>query len=126
MYKVFLAASLIASSAALAVDQDILDKYNNSCVNCHATGVSGAPITHNDQHWAPRLEKGLSRLLISVLFGLNAMPAGGLCFNCSDSDYIALIKYMSNYPEPPPPPEEIEESNILLLLIGHKMKQSEP
>jgi len=34
-------------------------------------------------------------LLQSVNNGLNAMPPKGMCFDCSEADYRALIGYMS-------------------------------
>jgi cytochrome c5 len=45
--------------------------------------------------WAPRLAKGMEALLVSVNNGLNAMPPKGMCFDCTDADYTALIEYMS-------------------------------
>jgi len=38
-------------------------------------------------------------LLASVKNGLGAMPAKGLCFDCSDEDYTALINYMAGVAE---------------------------
>jgi len=34
-------------------------------------------------------------LVKAVNTGLNAMPPKGMCFDCSDEDYAALITYMS-------------------------------
>ena len=45
--------------------------------------------------WAPRVAKGMDALLASVNAGLNAMPPKGMCFDCTDADYTALIQYMS-------------------------------
>ena len=70
-------------------------KYSASCAACHAVGVAGAPKTGDAAAWAPRLEKGMDALVMSVKNGLNAMPPGGLCADCSDEDYKALITYMS-------------------------------
>jgi cytochrome c5 len=70
-------------------------KYDGSCVQCHNSGVAGAPIIHDETAWAPRLAKGLEALLASVKGGLGTMPPGGNCGNCSDDDYRTLITYMS-------------------------------
>nr|WP_326544573.1 c-type cytochrome [Luminiphilus syltensis] len=78
----------------MADDVDMA-KYSASCAACHAVGVAGAPKTGDAAAWAPRLEKGMDALVLSVKNGLNAMPPGGLCADCSDEDYKALITYMS-------------------------------
>ena len=72
-----------------------MDKFNRSCQVCHGTGAAGAPKVGDAAAWAPRLEKGMPALLESVHNGLNAMPPKGMCFDCSDEDYTALIEYMS-------------------------------
>lgn len=72
-----------------------MDKYNKSCVICHATGAAGAPKTHDVAAWEPRTEKGLDVLLTSVDKGLNAMPPKGMCYDCSAEDYAALIQFMA-------------------------------
>jgi cytochrome c5 len=37
----------------------------------------------------------MDALVASVNKGLNAMPPKGMCFDCTDADYAALIQYMS-------------------------------
>ncbi len=88
-------AALVAFCAAVANAEPNMDKYNKSCAVCHAQGVAGAPMTGNAEAWAPRLEKGMDALLASVKNGLNAMPPMGMCFDCSDDEYKALIEYMA-------------------------------
>jgi cytochrome c5 len=39
--------------------------------------------------------KGMDALVASVNTGLNAMPPKGMCFDCTDDDYKALIEYMA-------------------------------
>ncbi len=90
---VTLAAS--AFSAASLAEDDVEAKYNKSCAICHASGVAGAAKTGDVEAWKPRLEKGMDALLVSVNNGLNAMPPKGMCTDCSEDDYKALIKYMS-------------------------------
>ena len=51
--------------------------------------------TGDEAAWDPRLAKGMDALLVSVNNGLNAMPPKGMCFDCTDEDYTALIEYMS-------------------------------
>lgn len=72
-----------------------MDKYNKSCAICHASGAANAPKTGDAEAWAPRMAKGMEVLVASVNNGLNAMPPKGMCFDCSDEDYKALIEYMA-------------------------------
>jgi len=81
--------------AAGAFAQPDMAKYDKSCKVCHATGAAGAPKTGDAAAWEPRMAKGMDVLLASVNNGLNAMPPKGMCFDCSDADYTALIEYMA-------------------------------
>jgi cytochrome c5 len=92
--KVLLTVALaaIAMSAAAAPN---MDKYGKSCGVCHAQGVAGAPKTGDADAWAPRLGKGMDALVLTVTNGMNAMPPRGMCFNCSDDEYVELIKFMA-------------------------------
>jgi cytochrome c5 len=95
MKKLLIAASLVAMTASVQAAQDPEAVYNKACLACHAAGVAGAPKKGDAEAWAPRLAKGTDALLASVKNGLNAMPAGGLCTDCSDEDYKAVIEWMS-------------------------------
>lgn len=90
-----LLAIVLTLSAAGAFAQPDMAKYDKSCKVCHATGAAGAPKTGDAAAWAPRMSKGMETLVKSVNTGLNAMPPKGMCFDCSDADYAALITYMS-------------------------------
>ena len=70
-------------------------KYAVSCGACHSVGVAGAPVTGNKEDWETRMNKGMDALVASSRNGLNAMPPGGLCNECSDQEYVALITYMA-------------------------------
>lgn len=94
MKKVVLAAAVAAFAMAAQAEPD-MDKYNKSCVVCHEQGVAGAPKVGDTAAWGPRLEKGMDVLLGSVKNGLNAMPPMGMCFDCSEDDYMELIKFMA-------------------------------
>ena len=73
----------------------MVDRYNKACTVCHAAGVAGAPKFGSAEDWKPRLAKGVDKLVLSVKNGLNAMPPRGMCADCTDADYKALIQYMS-------------------------------
>ena len=67
---------------------------NTFCVACHISGVAGAPRIGNKADWQPRQDKDLTELLASVTNGLNAMPAKGLCSNCSEQELENAVRYM--------------------------------
>ncbi len=69
--------------------------YNSACAACHAVGVAGAPIIGDVAAWDARLAKGFDATLANAINGINAMPAKGLCMDCSDDEIGAAIKYMS-------------------------------
>lgn len=56
--------------------------------------VRGAPRIDNESDWKPRLKQGMKRLLKHTDEGLNAMPARGGCFECSDAQLILAILAM--------------------------------
>ena len=85
----------IALSAGAAFAEPDMDKYNKSCAVCHESGAANAPKTGDAAAWEPRMAKGMDALVQSVQNGLNAMPPKGMCFECSDDDYKALINYMA-------------------------------
>lgn len=92
-----LIATLLAtiSWTAAAADQAVSDRYAKSCNFCHSGSIPNAPKTFDAEAWKPRLAKGMDKLVASVKNGLNAMPPRGMCNDCSDADYKALIAYMS-------------------------------
>lgn len=70
-------------------------KYAQTCAVCHNSGVAGAPKKGDTKAWAQRLAKGDAALVSSVKNGMGAMPAMGMCADCSDAQFTSLIHYMS-------------------------------
>ncbi len=70
--------------------------YNQSCISCHLSGTAGAPRAHDVAAWKPRLAKGMNTLLLNAKQGINAMPAKGMCVDCTDTDLEALITFMAS------------------------------
>ena len=68
--------------------------YNAACMACHATGAAGAPKTGDKGAWASRLGKGMDMLVSNAINGINAMPAKGMCMDCSDEEIRASVEYM--------------------------------
>ncbi len=88
---------LLTNSGAVFAEEKVAPpaKYATSCAACHSNDAVGAPKTGDAAAWAPRLEKGNDALLASVKNGLGVMPAGGMCADCTDAEYLELIKYMA-------------------------------
>lgn len=85
-----LASEILPKDAALA------EKYLRSCQMCHASPDAEAPLTGHVAAWNTRLDQhGMGVLVLHVKTGVNAMPPMGLCNDCSDDEFIALIEFMS-------------------------------
>lgn len=96
MKQVVAIVGLALCATGVAQADSVEERYQKACHVCHATGVANAPKVHDVEAWKPRLDKGMDALLASVKNGLNAMPPGGMCTDCSDEDYKALINFMSS------------------------------
>lgn len=92
--KLALCGIAVWSASAMATPS-IDDRYKTSCYACHGFGANSAPRTGVAADWAPRLEKGMDVMLNNAKNGVNAMPPKGLCFDCSDAEFTALIEFMA-------------------------------
>lgn len=90
---VIIIATLTFNSQLMANETEA--KYQATCFACHGTGAPGIPQKGDKEAWAPRLAQGDEAMLNSVKNGKGAMPPGGLCTDCSDEQYKALIDYVS-------------------------------
>lgn len=96
MKKLALASVVLALGfTATTVQAEAPQKYNMYCVGCHATGAAGAPKTGDKAAWEPRMAQGMDALVASVKKGKNAMPPMGLCADCSDDEFKAIIEFMA-------------------------------
>jgi cytochrome c5 len=95
MNKLILSAVLALGVSGLAQGAAVEDRYNKTCVVCHAAGAAGAPKTGVAAEWEPRMAKGMDALVQSVDKGMGAMPAKGMCFDCDAAEFKALIEYMT-------------------------------
>ena len=68
--------------------------YNLGRAACHTAGLAGAPMLANQAQWEGRLEKGLETLTNNAYNGYNAMPAKGLCMDCSLEEIERSVQYM--------------------------------
>lgn len=106
--KIALGLLSTASWAASHHPQDFLKNISGSktegehivqhyCAMCHAEKPMiqlGAPIMGNKALWGPRIKQGMDALLKHTDEGLNAMPARGGCFECSDQQLMLAIRAM--------------------------------
>lgn len=89
------AASAQADTASAgASDFDPAATYNQYCMACHMTGAAGAPKLDDEEAWNTRLEKGMDAVMQNVINGIGAMPARGICNDCSDEQLRAIVDYM--------------------------------
>ncbi len=95
MKKIALLATLIATASFNASAFDVDTKYKQTCSICHGMGVAGAPKAFDKAAWEPRLALGMDAMVASVKNGKNAMPPKGLCNDCTDDQYKALITHMA-------------------------------
>jgi cytochrome c5 len=93
MNKLLVIALMVFATGAWA--NAAPEKYQSTCFACHSTGAAGAPKTGDAAAWEPRMAKGMDVLVGTVKKGMNAMPPTGLCGNCSDEEYEALIEFMA-------------------------------
>ena len=68
--------------------------YNLGCAACHTAGLAGAPMFANVSQWQGRVEKGLETLVNNSYNGYNAMPAKGLCQDCTREEVQNSVQYM--------------------------------
>ncbi|RTY78664.1 c-type cytochrome [Pseudomonas veronii] len=94
MKKIIISACLVFFASAVAA-QEPEAVFNRSCMMCHNGQLPAAPKKGDQSAWTPRLDKGMDTLVKHATEGFAAMPPRGLCMDCSDEDYRAVIVWMS-------------------------------
>ncbi len=89
------ADDLRRAQSARPGDPILAERYERSCMLCHAAQGSGAPLTGYAPQWEKPLAQGMEQLLKHAAEGINAMPAKGQCNDCSLDDLRALTQFMS-------------------------------
>ncbi|PTS85800.1 cytochrome c5 family protein [Pseudomonas sp. HMWF032] len=95
MKKAICLAFALLSLGSVQAAQDPQAVFNRSCGMCHNGQLPTAPKKGDAAAWTPRLAAGMDTLVKHVTEGFNAMPARGLCMDCSAEDYKAVITWMS-------------------------------
>lgn len=70
------------------------EEVYNTCSACHSSGAAGAPKFGDVVAWAPRIAQGAETLYTHSINGYNAMPAMGLCNDCSTDEIKAAVDHM--------------------------------
>ena len=69
-----------------------------TCIQCHSTGLGGAPLIGSSEAWSPRIAKGETTLIDHAMNGFygNAgeMPASGGNAALSDEEVTAAVRFM--------------------------------
>lgn len=71
--------------------------YEHYCITCHAAKpliAIGAPRLHHVADWSNRLNQGMDLIFKHCNEGINAMPARGGCFECTDTQLQLVIDYL--------------------------------
>jgi len=89
------AADIVRAQALRPDDARLAERYERSCMGCHAVDGSGAPLTGFAPQWKPLAGKGMEQLVDHAFEGFKAMPARGLCNDCNRDDLRDLIRFMS-------------------------------
>lgn len=89
-----------AAGQGVPKDAALAQLYGASCKQCHANPAAGAPLTGDTLAWEPRLEQGMDTLLDHSINGFQGMPPLGLCMQCTEADFRALIEFMAGAPQP--------------------------
>lgn len=85
-------SALFATPGAVAADGRLI--YVQTCAQCHANGVAGAPRIGDKAAWTQRLAQGRDAMLTTVFKGKGAMPPKGGNASLSDAEARAATDYM--------------------------------
>ena len=86
------AAAVVVASAEPRSGEVV---YSTKCFTCHATGAAGAPKLGDAADWSARLaERGEEALYTNAWAGYKAMPAKGLCMDCSEDEIKAAVDHI--------------------------------
>ncbi len=99
---VLVAAQTLADAGAPVSDQDVRSYnlglgrwvFTQQCMNCHSTGVLGAPRFRNPGDWSARLGQGLPSLIEHTIHGHGQMPPKGGFERLTEREVSAAVAYV--------------------------------
>jgi len=72
--------------------------WSGTCIECHSTGLGGAPLIGNEALWRPRAEKGIEVLYEHAMQGFygdaGEMPARGGNAKLTDEEVKLAVRFM--------------------------------
>lgn len=84
-----------ATVAVTSADPAVQKIYDTTCKSCHGIPASGAPQAGDKAAWAPRVAQGRDVVVDHAINGFKGMPPMGMCPQCSEKDFMALVEMMS-------------------------------
>lgn len=89
------AALILAAETSRPSDPVLAEKYERTCMACHADPENAGPLTGDTRAWSARIKaRGQDGLLDSSLNGFGGMPPLGACPDCGIDDFKKLIAFM--------------------------------
>ena len=78
--------------------------WTGTCIQCHSTGLGGAPLIGNRELWEPRVAKGIEELVAHATNGfygdVGEMPARGGNMDLSDEEVRLAVRFMASRVDP--------------------------
>lgn len=78
--------------------------WSGTCIQCHSTGLGGAPLIGNEALWSPRVAQGLDVLVAHATQGfygdVGEMPARGGNPELTDEEVRLAVRFMATRVEP--------------------------
>lgn len=78
--------------------------WTGTCIQCHSTGLGGAPLIGNAELWQPRIDQGFTVLVEHATQGFygkkGEMPARGGNESLSDEDVTRAVRFMASRVDP--------------------------
>jgi cytochrome c len=72
---------------------NVKKSYIDNCMPCHGTDAMGAPVTGEKDDWEEVVAKGMDKVYINGINGINGMPPKGGA-SVSDAEFKMLVDYM--------------------------------
>jgi len=83
--------------SALPAERSGKEIVEERCIQCHGTGVNGAPKIGDRAAWIPRAKQGLDAVVRSAIRGHGGMPPRGGMADLTDAEIRSAVIYMFNY-----------------------------
>lgn len=93
--------------------------YAMSCITCHGEGIVGSPKIGDKESWQPRIAKGETALVASVINGLNIMPPRGGNSSLTDDEIRQAVQYILRAVANPTPSQiEKPSKTVKPIMLG--------